>query len=181
MLIDAKEKFLVRNSENGNANATSELYLIYGDCASDKNFGKAALLYQKTLMEYPPNEAMKILYPNEKMNLLTRHELEMRYFQSMRLISLYMSDCKIFDKSTLWAKKGFELFEQFIRNCSPEYKEEIKKNNKYYQDLLVHFEAHKSHFDQYYYDTISHGKKLTFEWEGKYFSEPTLTNDNIKI
>jgi hypothetical protein len=180
MLIDAKEIFLIRSSENGNPVAMSELYSIYGNDASDEKFGKAALLYQKTLMEYPPNEAMKILYRDKGIEKLTKHELEMKYFKSMRLVAVYMSDCKLFDKCTIWAKKGLELFENFIENFSPEYKEEIKKNNKYYHELLGYFEKYKQYFDQHYYDTINHGKKVTFAWEEKYFSEPVLTNDNIK-
>jgi len=178
MLIDSKEKFLIKPTKLGSLKATSELYKIYSD--SSEKFHDAAFLYQEILTRFCPKDAIKIILINGKNENLKQTEIEKGFINAYSIVADYMILNRFHFCAVHWAKKGMDLFDFFHSKYPPQIAENLKKNSKNYQNLKKIFEENKSHFAADFYYGHSGYTGLKFDWEGNYSPSIHHDNDNLK-
>ena len=179
MLIDRKEKFLIKSTRMGNIKATQDLYKMYS--YSSDRFHDAALLYQQILTSYAPKEAIKILLIDGDIERLKSIEIETGFVNAYSIVSDYMAINKFYSCAVHWAKKGMDLFDFFHSKYPDEILVNLKRNSKDYQNLKKIFEENASHFCyDFYYGYAGH-KGLTLEWESNYVPSIHHDNDNLVL
>jgi hypothetical protein len=177
MLIDCKEKFLIKSTKLGSLKGTSELYKIYSN--SSEKFHDAALLYQEILTKFCPKDAIKIILINGKIDNLKQNEIENGFINAYLIVANYLILNRFYFSAVHWAKKGMDLFDFFHSKYPQKIIEDLKRNSKDYQNLCKIFEENKSHFANDFYYGHSGYTGLKFAWESDY--TPTIHHDNDNL
>ena len=177
MLLDCKEKFLIRSSCFGNRKATHELYKLYADSVA--KFDNAAHLYREVITKYNPKDAIEILLLNKKIEDMTRAQIEKEFIHSFYIVADYMALTGALRNAAIWAKKGIELFDFFHSRYPEQIASKLKESSRDYQKLNAIFEGNKKYFDSDLYYGKAGWTGLKFDWEKDYTPSIHHDNDNL--
>src|ERR1700722_1615338 len=126
MLINGKEKFLIKKTEEGNAEAFFDMYKFYQNQGDYKGYTHGLWYLKQFLLRFHPKESMKIFAEREGREF-SEDSMKDDYLHLVRVVAAMHYDCKEYESGVYWAKKAMDLFDFFYCKLNDKTRENIKK------------------------------------------------------
>lgn len=170
MVLDLKEKILLKKFEHGCIESYLDLFNFY----ESSNDSRALWYLKQFLLHYKPEASMRI-YAKKHNRPYSQDNMRSDYIYLVILVAAKHYDRGEYQYGVYWAKKGMDLFDFFYIKFNKKTREAIKKESKDYAHALKMFEYGKSYFDMVQY----HNEKgIHFYWEDEFFFNQKALNNN---
>jgi len=173
MILNGKEKFLIRKTEEGYAEAYYDLFRFYKTQGNYKGYTHGLWYLKQFLLRFHPNESMKIFAEKEGREF-TEEGMKDDYLHLVRLVAAMHYDCKEYESGVYWARKAIDLFDFFYCKLNNKTREKIKQESEDYICAMSMFESYKDYFDE---DLFKEEKGIHFNWENEYYLSRSSAND----